>query len=237
MTALGTVALAACFAIVFQPTINIWLTADYATSIAETRAIRLEDGSVVTLGASSALEVSFEQNLRRVRLLSGEAYFEVQPDSNRPFQVASGDVDTTVLGTAFDVDLKSEDVTIAVNHGRVTVSSPLESQSLAEPLTQGDWVRINRAGQVERGNQPPEIAGGWRTGKLAVRDESIASVVEQISRHYRGRIVVASGELGGKRVTGVYDLTRPVDAMRAVAQAHGAHVRQVTPWLLVVTGL
>jgi transmembrane sensor len=233
--AAGAVA-AVCLAVIVHPAIGIWLNADYSTAVAETREIRLEDGSVAILGADSALEVSFEKNLRRVHLLSGEAYFEVSPDSARPFQVRSGDVDTTVLGTAFDVNLKSDGVAIAVNHGRVAVSSPVENPNLATPLTEGDWVRVNWSGAVERGNDAPELVGSWRSGMLAVRDESIANVVQEIGRHYRGRILVTGSELGRKRVTGVYNLASPVDAVHAVAQAHGARVRQISPWLLVVTG-
>ncbi|MCT4495280.1 FecR family protein [Bosea minatitlanensis] len=227
---------AGCLAVMFQPAIDVWLRADYSTGIAEIREIRLDDGSIAVLGAGSALDVAYEPKRRYVRLLSGEAYFEVKPDATRPFQVAAGEVDSTVLGTAFDVRLGSDAVSVAVNHGRVAVASPVAAAALAAPLGAGDWVRVASDGAVQRGKDLPELVGGWRSGMLAVRDRAIADVVEEIGRHYRGKILLAGGEIASKRVTGVYDLRRPADALQAIAQAHGARLHRVGPWLLVLSG-
>lgn len=227
---------AACAVVVLQPAIDVWLRADYSTGVAETREIRLEDGSIAFLGADSAIEVAYDASRRRVRLLSGQAYFEVQKDSMRPFHVEAGSVDTVDLGTAFDVRRRPDGVSVAVNEGSVAVTSPIASQALATPLVAGDWVRVAWSGTVRRGNDAPELAGGWRSGMLAVKDEAITDVIDEIGRHYRGKIIIASGELGEKRVTGVYNLNKPIDAVHAVAQALGARARQVSPWLIIVSG-
>ena len=225
-----------CLAVLFiRPAIDIWLHADYSTHIAETREIRLEDGSIAYLGADRAIDVAFEPGLRRLRLLSGEAYFEVEPDPQRPFQVAAGPLDATVLGTAFDVRMMSDGVSVAVNHGRVAVAAHDVRQELDAPLEAGDWVRVDRDGDVERGNDAPDLAGGWRSGMLVVKDRPVAEVIDEIRRHYRGSIVLADGALGKKRVTGVYNLGKPLDALYAVAQAHGARVRQISPWIVLVS--
>lgn len=226
---------AVCLAAVFQPAVSIWLAADYSTSTAEIRDIPLEDGSMVHLGAGSAIEIAFSSSARRVRLLSGEAYFEVKPDAGWPFKVEAGDVETTVLGTAFDVRMMSDGVAVAVSHGRVGVEGPQARDSLKAPLEAGDWVHIDRGGKVERGNDAPELAGGWRTGMLVVRDRPISEVVDQVRRYYSGTIVLAESGLGSRRVTGVYDLGKPVEALRAAAQVHGANARQISPWVTVVS--
>ncbi len=226
---------AVCLTILFQPAINIWLRADYSTSTAQVRDIRLEDGSIVHLGADSAIEVSFEPAARRVRLLSGEAYFEVEPNPARPFQVEAKNVETTVLGTAFNVQMMSNGVAVAVNHGRVGVEAPQVQQGLEDPLGAGDWVRVDWGGHVERGNDEPELVGGWRRGMLVVKDRPIVEVVDEIRRHYSGTIVMPETELGRQRVTGVYDLRNPVEALRAVAQVHGANARRISPWMTVIS--
>lgn len=224
-----------CIAVMFYPAISIWLAADYATATAEIRQINLEDGSVVHLGADSAIEVAFEQQTRRIRLLTGEAYFEVAPNKDRPFKVEAANVETTVLGTAFDVKLIAGGVAVAVNHGRVGVASAEADQALGAPLEAGDWVKISRNGEVERGNDAPELAGGWRSGMLVVKDWPIADVVGELRRHYKGTIILADGNLGEQRVTGVYDLKNPIDALGAVAQAHGAQMRQVSGFLTIIS--
>lgn len=230
--AFGVMAL--CVGLWFAPVIGTWMAADHSTTTAQTRDVQLSDGSIVSLGADSAIEIAFTPELRRVRLLSGEAFFNVQPDTTRPFQVGAGDVDTTVLGTAFDVRLSSGGVAVSVNHGRVAVSGTEVAPDLA-PLGAGDWVRVGRDGGIERGNDEPELAGGWRTGMLVVKDRSVADVIDEMRRYYGGAIVFAGAAIGDKRVTGVYDLRSPVDAVRAVVQAHGAQARQITPWLTVIS--
>lgn len=78
-----------------------------------------------------------------------------------------------VLGTGFDVRLRSGGVSVAVSHGRVAVMSSSPSAALTEPLEAGDWVRVGTNGTVERGKDVPEHVGGWRTGMLAVKDEAV----------------------------------------------------------------
>src|SRR5690606_4264732 len=64
--------------------------------------IRLGDGTQVRLNSGSSLKYpeSFIGDKREVEL-TGEAFFEVSPDS-RPFVIRSGEVMTTVLGTSFN---------------------------------------------------------------------------------------------------------------------------------------
>jgi transmembrane sensor len=129
----------------------------------------------------------------------------------------------------------SNGIAVSVNHGRVGVKAPQARQGLEVPLEAGDWVRVDWGGQVERGKDEPELVGGWRSGMLVVKDRPIAEVVDEIRRHYSGTIVMPETGLGRQRVTGVYDLRRPVEALRAVAQVHGANARQISPWMAVIS--
>jgi transmembrane sensor len=226
---------AVCLMALALPSFTLWLEADYSTSVAESREIHLEDGSTVFLGAESALAVDLAGQDRRIRLLTGEAYFEVAPDPRRPFKVTANDVTTTVLGTGFDVKLSSQSVAVAVEHGRVGVSSPRATDNLTEPLVAGDWVRVASNGDIERGNADPETAASWRRGLLVVRDQSVGDVIDVIRRHLQGKIVIVDPGLEARRVTGVYDLKRPLDALSAVAEVHGAKLRGTETWLNVVS--
>lgn len=217
----------------FQPAIAIWFSADHATGVAETREIRLEDGSVAWLGADSAISIAYDGGARQVTLLSGEAYFEVEPDAARPFRVLADGVETTVLGTAFDVRADPDAVSVAVNRGRVAVAAA--GGDAGAPLEAGDWVRVAPSGRTEHGRAEPDMAGGWRSGLLAVQDRPVAEVAGILARYQGGRILVAGGDLAGRRVTGIYDLNAPLDALQAMAESHGAQVRRISPWLTVVS--
>lgn len=226
-------ALAACLAVVAGPDLVLRWQADQVTATAEVRTLGLEDRSVVRLAPDSAIDVAYGAGRRQVRLLRGEAFFEVKSDAARPFRVAASGVDVTVLGTAFNVRLAGQGVEVALQHGLVQVDEATVSPPVAERLKPGDWVRVARNGAVERGAIPPEEVAPWLQGQIVARDRPMADVVDELRRYYAGLIVVANGALAGRRVTGVYNLSDPAAALRAIVAAHGGSVRQVSPWLLV----
>jgi transmembrane sensor len=96
-----------CLAIGLFSPISLWLRADYRSGFGEMLDIRLNDGSTVHLNGNSALAVDIDDHQRRLILLDGEAWFEVNPDSARPFQVQAGPATVTALGTAFNIRLHS----------------------------------------------------------------------------------------------------------------------------------
>ena len=232
-------AVAACLILVFAPGILLQLRASHTTVAAEIRAVQLEDGSVVQLGPASAIDVAFEPGLRRVHLLKGEAFFEVKPDTARPFVVQSGDVRTTVVGTAFDVRLTDSATHVAVRSGVVQVTFDAATPPVREELAAGDTLRVGtagqRAGQVRRGYGAPDEVAAWLGGQIVARDRSVADIVDELKRYHRGAVVIADDGLARERVTGVYNLADPSAALRAVASAHAATVREMTPWLVVIS--
>jgi transmembrane sensor len=229
----AAMALAACVAFYVVPVLVQRLQADYATATAELRRVVLQDGSEVTLAPHSAIAVSFEPASRQVRLLSGEAFFEVKPNSARPFRVLADTVETTVVGTSFDVRLSSDGVVVSVEHGIVRVGPA--TASTRDELRAGQAARVTSDGEISRQPASPETVATWRDGQLVARNVSLRDAVDQLRRYFGGTIVLASAALGDRRITGAYNLADPEDALRAIAQAHGAKVRRITPWLLVVS--
>src|SRR5262245_42247398 len=58
--------LAACLLVALAiPTLRVWISADYATAVAETRQVPLEDGSTIHLGADSAVAVNLKEGERQ----------------------------------------------------------------------------------------------------------------------------------------------------------------------------
>ena len=93
----------------------------YATGIAEVRDIHLSDGSVITLGARSSLEVAFRRHERRVVLTSGVAFFSVTKNPSRPFIVRVGDKEVRDVGTQFEIRRDVVSVRVSVVEGAVEV--------------------------------------------------------------------------------------------------------------------
>jgi len=234
--AAGLAMAAALLLVLAWPAIQLRLSADHATAVAETRRIPLDDGSVVTLAASSAMTVSTGATGREVTLLQGEAYFEVAPDRLRPFMVRSGDVTTTVTGTAFDVALTDRTVSVAVASGSVRVERVGAPPGSAAEIAGGQGVVVDRAaGTMSSTVQQADAVAPWRKGRLIVENALLADVVAALGRSHSGSIVIASAALRGKRVTGVYDLNDPTGALQVLAAPYGGVVRAFTPYLLVLS--
>lgn len=233
---LAAVALAACLALFLLPGALRHLEADYITGTGEIRTVRLDDGSTVVMAPDSAIAVAYRGAERGVRLLAGEAFFEVAPDAGRPFRVAVRGVDTTVLGTGFDVRRGNEGATVAVQHGVVRVDYEAASPPVSERLEAGQSVRVSWSGRAERGQAAATAIASWRQRQLIAQDQPMHRVVDRLRPYYAGTIILADGALADRPVTGVYNLADPVDALRAIARPHGGTVRRITPWILVVSG-
>ena len=104
--------------------VGFWLLltpSRYATGIAEVRDIHLSDGSEITLGARSSIEVAFRGHERRVTLTSGVAYFSVVHNSSRPFIVRVGDEEVRDVGTKFEIRREPTGTRVSVVEGTVEV--------------------------------------------------------------------------------------------------------------------
>ncbi|OOG72025.1 hypothetical protein B0E45_09800 [Sinorhizobium sp. A49] len=234
--AAASTAVALCAALFFGPAVMLRLQADQLTRTAEIRTVKLDDGSTVVLGADSAIKSTFDESSRKITLLAGEAFFDVIADG-RPFVVTAGGVQVEVLGTAFDVRMTSAATDVALAHGRVRTSfgDDMGSQATLEP---GEVISIERENGAET---RAAIAIGdiatWREGRLYVTNQTIGSVVELIQRYHSAWITVPDRGLAAKRVSGIYDLSKPDQALRALVGPYGGNVRSASPLLRVITRL
>ena len=231
--ALAAGALAACLVLFIAP--DAWLTyqSDYRTALGQQHVVELEDGSRVHLDSDSAIAVRYDDAHREVRLLSGQAFFEVTSDKTRPFQVDAKALQVTVTGTAFNVSIRPSQLAVAVRHGSVRVSEG--ENVLATALISGDRLRwLGSDQQVLRDKLPVSQIAAWQKGQLVVRDAPISEVLEELGRYLPGTVTLRDQQLGQQRVTGVYDLRNPDAALRAVVQPYQGKVSTWSGWLRVV---
>ena len=228
-------AVAATLAVVFAaPALLLRLQADVMTATGESRVVTLADGSLVNLSGGSAIDVDVTASRRHVRLLVGEAFFDVTHDVTRPFTVEAGGAKVAVLGTAFDVALDASSTTVQLARGAVAVSGPATTGTTE--MAPGDMVTIDReSGQIEQTIVPVGEIGAWRNGLLFVNDVTVESVVARLQRYHPAWISLPDSGLGRQRVTGLYDLTDPDRALRALVQPHGGKVRAVSDYVRIVS--
>ena len=221
-----------CLVVLFIPTFSVRLEADYQTSTAERRTITLEDGSRVELAAASALSADFRDGRRTVKVLKGEAFFDVVPDKARPFVVEAKNVTVQVLGTAFDVDLTDGMTQVALAHGSVEASF---RNAPPTRLVPGEMLVVDATGAIRKENVPVEDIGGWRKGELYVVDAPIGSVVEQIQRYHPAWLTMADKRLAEQKVTGFYDLRDPDRALEALVEPYRGKVHAIGGSARIIT--
>ncbi|MEI8088807.1 MAG: FecR domain-containing protein [Opitutaceae bacterium] len=166
----------------------------------ESRA--LDDGSVVELNGGAQIEVRFTADERRVRLVRGEAHFQVAKNPHRPFVVEAGEVAVRAVGTAFDVLLGGHDVEVLVTEGRVRVDPPAASAaaSSAPDVSAGQRVVVALTGgqaPIVTAVSDEEIARrlAWQPRLLDFSATPLAEVAAEFNRRNRTQLVLADPAL------------------------------------------
>lgn len=228
-------ALAAClaFLVLLIPVQRLLDGADLSSRTGELVASTQPDGSVITLNADSAIRTDFTGTRRQVVLVSGEAFFQVTSDSARPFTVQAADTVVTVTGTAFGTRLDAEKVMVEVEEGSVAVGTLGRAQTVR--LKPGDRLSVDRTtGAVRVSAVPTGHIAAWRRHLLIVEGERLGDVLERIRPYYRGAILTTDTAFLDRPVSGVFDLRRPLEALRAAATARAATVYEITPLLALM---
>ncbi|MEW5685980.1 MAG: FecR domain-containing protein [Pseudomonadota bacterium] len=194
----------------------------HGTRIGEKKVVSLGDGSVITLNTATRLEVAYSKDRRHVRLLAGEALFDVAKDPARPFVVSVRGADVRAVGTSFTVSSLNRDaVRVLVREGVVEVSPPAGGARRVTRLAANDRAVVSGgAGPVVVAQLPPsevdaELA--WRQGRIVFRGESLAAAVRTFSRYSDIAIIIDDPALGAEQVSGVFDANDPIGFARSIA--------------------
>jgi transmembrane sensor len=172
----------------------------------------LPDGSAVELKEGAQIEVNYSGAFRRVVLRKGEAHFEVVKNA-QPFIVEAAGVSVRAVGTAFSVQLGSEQVEVLVTEGRVrvapaagtaSVSKAGESLSLAAPAEDLTEFTVTQplvdAGYraiISFSDDHPQVGAvteaeasellSWRIANLEFSRTPLPEVVALMNRHAPAR--------------------------------------------------
>lgn len=208
--------------------LRIQFLADHVTDYRH-EAVMLESGDAAVLDAGSALSDDTISGERRVALLRGAAFFEVDP-SERRFVVEAGDVTAEVIGTSFEISRLRDAVLVTVAEGSLRVTTAGESWRLSA----GERLRWNQGeGGTIEAIAPANVAA-WRDGQLVTDGMSFGEVAEVLDRRLSGRILVLDGELSASTVSGGLDLTRPEAALQTLAEVRSARVISAPPFVTVI---
>lgn len=145
----------------------------------------LSDGTQVWLNAGSTLKfpASFAQQKDRKVTLTGEAYFEVVHDANKPFKVITAGQITEDIGTAFNISAYTDEKTTktTIVEGSASINGSVVLKAGEQGLLYGKKISVKRVNTEE--------AIAWKNGYFMFESEKIESIMRKIARWYNVDIV------------------------------------------------
>lgn len=146
-------------------------------------AVVLPDGSKVWLNAASSLKfpVAFTGAERNVEL-TGEAYFEVAKNKQKPFKLSVNGATVEVLGTHFNVMAYNDEARLRTTllEGSVKISKN-DKSGLLKPGQQAD---IDKQDNIKITDADTEQAMAWKNGYFKFSRDNIQTIMRQLSRWY-----------------------------------------------------
>ncbi len=162
--------------------------------------VTLSDGTIVKLNADSKLIVPdrFAKDSRQVELI-GEAFFDVNRDTSRPFIIKTSDLEVEVLGTSFNLRAykAGNDPLVAVKTGKVSVNKISNNEKIY--LEPNELVSLNENGSLsKRKISNNDLVFGWTEQRLVFDETSMDNVFEQLVRWFGVEIQIEK-EVTNKR--------------------------------------
>lgn len=172
-----------------------WMSRE--TAFGQRYSLTLPDGTVVKLNSGSRIHYpeTFSDSLRLVEF-EGEAFFEVAKDTAKPFVIRSGNVNTMVLGTSFNLNTTAaaESFELAVVTGSVKVFYNLKEQCLEER-----YINPNQSAVLDHKSKTFQVQGfdpatvlAWVDGTLIFDNSSFEDIINTLEKWYGVQIDTSS---------------------------------------------
>ena len=202
---------------------------------------RLFDGSIVHLNTDTVVEVDYSAQSRSIKLIRGEAFFDVVKDEARPFKVYAKDNVVVAVGTQFIVRLDSNKMVVTVQEGRVQIGksdnkAPSILEKASNILAPVDPVFLDIGQLAVIDDEVEKIVDlapvgleqkqAWRKGDLVFAGDSLAHVVSELGR-YNDIEIAMSPELRELKIGGRFKATDVDRILEAIDLSEGIKSRKL----------
>jgi len=210
------------------------LFSDFHTAIGEQQDIQLSDGSRLLLNTNSAVSVEFSVAARQVILHHGQVRFMAAQDASRPFEVTVDHLTIKALGTIFEVYKNTDkETSVIVQEHKVSVTVNTNSAQQAGGVTIPESYQfVYRSGQPLQAPEAVKIdqLTAWQAHKVVINDRPLSELIAELQRYRRGRIFLADKQIENLRITGIFSLNNPDDALHSICKAMDLQEKQIGPW-------
>ncbi len=165
-------------------TVNIVQTTAIHTERGKT--VTLNDGSKVWLNRNATLTYpeEFKGDKRPVKL-SGEAFFEVAKNAEKPFIITTENAEIKVLGTSFNINNNTNTTKVTVATGTVQVTNADKSKQII--ITKGFSAEVSGKKINKFATLNPNFQA-WRTGKFVFKNTKITDVITELNKFYKRQL-------------------------------------------------
>ncbi|MBL7736719.1 MAG: FecR domain-containing protein [Chitinophagaceae bacterium] len=182
--------------------------------------VTLSDGTNVWLNAMASIRFpAVFTGKERIVEATGEVYFEVAKDKERPFHVRINGLDVQALGTQFNINAYPDEpsANVTLLEGSVRVAK-------------GDRRQLLKPGQQARVTENEDIiikedvnldqATAWKNGQFYLTGSNIREIMRQISRWYNAEVVY-EGDVSGIDFYGVVERTKNISELLGILEKTG----------------
>jgi len=149
-------------------------------------------------------------NERHVKL-TGEAYFEVAKNKDKPFYVSINEAQVKVLGTHFNISAYQDDDELVTTllEGSVQVSKN-QQLCMLKPGQQAVLGNNTTYMQVSEANVNEAMA--WKNGYFIFNDDNLATIMKKVSRWYNVDFDYKGG-MENKRFGGTFNRAKDISEL------------------------
>ncbi|WP_292265994.1 FecR domain-containing protein [Butyricimonas sp.] len=168
--------------------------------------VMLSDSSKIWLNSLSVLEfpVRFTGKERRVRLVAGEAYFEVTKNTRHPFIVEVENKEVRVLGTSFNINRYEQAFIATLVTGKVEVSTREKTYTLSPCMQLKE-----ENGKVSLQKVDTREFTAWKDGWFVFKNQRLEEVLSTLARWYGIEVFYQKEKLKDLHFTG--NIQRHID--------------------------
>lgn len=163
----------------------------------------LPDGSVVTLNKKSSVSYprKFNGNSRPVTL-TGEAFFSVTPNKQKPFIISVNDISVTVVGTSFNIRNTNEQTEVVVETGVVKITR----HGKTVELKAGEKILFTPADTLPaKETMQDKLYNYYRSKEFVCDNTPLWKLAEVLNEAYGTRIVIGRKELNDLRLNTTFN--------------------------------
>ncbi len=185
------------------------------TNYQEKKTVTLNDGTIVWLNGNSKLTYSteFSGNERLVQL-TGEAFFDVTKNPNKPFIIETTKSKVTVLGTSFNVRSRiAENMTeVVVKTGKVRLENTAGDKKV-ELTPNEKGIHDLSTNLVTEMAEKDMNDLAWHSDKLIFNNTPLSEVLNDLERQFEVEITLKDASLNNCKYGGIHNVEQGIESI------------------------